>query len=118
LRVRTVSGLARLVREQKSLCRLRILGYFGLVGKKTHQCSDREALGGGVEGVLRDKTYRGTSLIRNRHPVGPYSRTMPRLIWWCWGGVEVSYERGTPVLPKPETRNLNQGACATGVPRS
>ena len=23
---------------------------------------------------------RGTSLIRNRHPVGPYSRTMPRLV--------------------------------------
>ena len=25
--------------------------------------------------------YRGTSLIRNRHPVGPYRRTMPRLLW-------------------------------------
>jgi len=25
--------------------------------------------------------YRVTSLIRNRHPVGPYSRTMPRLLW-------------------------------------
>ena len=24
--------------------------------------------------------YVGTSLIRNRHPVGPYSRTMPRLL--------------------------------------
>ena len=24
--------------------------------------------------------YRGTSLIRNRHPVGPYSRNMPRLL--------------------------------------
>ena len=24
---------------------------------------------------------QGTSLIRNRHPVGPYSRTMPRLLW-------------------------------------
>ena len=23
--------------------------------------------------------YRGTSLIQNRHPVGPYSKTMPRL---------------------------------------
>ena len=29
---------------------------------------------------------RGTSLIRNRHPVGPYSRTMPRLLWRSWGG--------------------------------
>ena len=26
--------------------------------------------------------YRGTSLIRNRRPLGPYSRTMPRAIWW------------------------------------
>ena len=26
-------------------------------------------------------TYRGTSLIRNRHPVGPYSGTMPRALW-------------------------------------
>ena len=25
--------------------------------------------------------YRGTSLIRNRQPVGPYSRTMPTLLW-------------------------------------
>jgi len=24
--------------------------------------------------------YRGTSLRRNLHPVGPYSRTMPRLL--------------------------------------
>ena len=44
--------------------------------------------------------YRATSLIRNRHPVGPYSRTMPRLLWWCEGGVAVSFERGTPVLRK------------------
>ena len=26
-------------------------------------------------------TCRGTPLIRNRNPVGPYSRTMPRLLW-------------------------------------
>ena len=25
--------------------------------------------------------YRGTSLIRKHHPVGPYSRTMSRLLW-------------------------------------
>jgi len=34
--------------------------------------------------------YRGTSLIRNCFLLGPCSRPMPR-------GVEVSYERGTPV---------------------
>jgi hypothetical protein len=29
--------------------------------------------------------YRGSSL-RNRHPVGPYSRTMPELLWRSYGG--------------------------------
>jgi len=41
--------------------------------------------------------YRGTPLIRNRHLVGPCSRTMPRLLWRSQGGGAVSYERGTPV---------------------
>jgi len=26
--------------------------------------------------------YRGTSLIRNRTLLGPYSRTMPMALWW------------------------------------
>jgi hypothetical protein len=30
-------------------------------------------------------TRRDTSLIRERHLVGPYTRTMPRLLWRCWG---------------------------------
>jgi len=34
----------------------------------------------------REVRYRGASLIRNRHLVGPYSRTMPRLLWWSYGG--------------------------------
>ena len=38
----------------------------------------------------------GTSLIRNRHPVGPYSRTMPDSYGAPRGGA-ISYERGTPV---------------------
>ena len=44
--------------------------------------------------------YRGTSLISNRLPLGPYSRP-------CLGpygvsrGVGVSYERDTPVMPPP-----------------
>ena len=41
--------------------------------------------------------YRGTSLIRNSAPVGPYSRTMPRALWWFQGGAGSSYKRGTPV---------------------
>ena len=31
------------------------------------------------------------------NPLGPYSRPMPRALWWSWG-VGLSYERGTPVL--------------------
>jgi len=30
--------------------------------------------------------YRGTSLIRNSAPVGPYSSPMPRDLWWSYGG--------------------------------
>ena len=41
--------------------------------------------------------YAGTSLIRNPRPVGDYSRTIPRALWWPEGG----YERGTPVHPCP-----------------
>ena len=31
--------------------------------------------------------YRGTSLIRNRLPLGPYSRTVPRALWGPQRGV-------------------------------
>ena len=41
--------------------------------------------------------YRSTSLIRNTPLLGPYSRTMPRVLWWSEGGGAVSHERGTPV---------------------
>ena len=30
--------------------------------------------------------YRGTSLIRNSAPPVPYSRNMPRALWWSLGG--------------------------------
>ena len=26
--------------------------------------------------------YRGTSLIRNSDPLEPFSRKMPRILWW------------------------------------
>ena len=31
---------------------------------------------------LRREIYRDTSLIRNSAPLGPYSRNMPRDLWW------------------------------------
>ena len=35
---------------------------------------------------MRRACYRGTSLIENITPLGPYSRAMPRALWWSWGG--------------------------------
>ena len=32
------------------------------------------------------ETYRGTSLIRNTSILGPYSRTLPRVLLWSQGG--------------------------------
>ena len=34
----------------------------------------------------RGGSYRGTSLIRNSFLLGPYSRPMPRVLWWSYGG--------------------------------
>ena len=41
--------------------------------------------------------YRGTSLIRKRTPLEPYTRTMPRDLWRSCGVVTTfSYDLGTP----------------------
>ena len=37
--------------------------------------------------------YRSSSLIRNRLPLGHYSRAKPRVIWWSGGGGAFSYAR-------------------------
>ena len=69
-------------------------------GTITNRCSLMPVIDSGLVGstvLYRDDHYRGSSLIRNRHPVGPYSRTMPRLLWRSWGWGAVSYERGSPV---------------------
>ena len=29
--------------------------------------------------------YEGTSLIRSNAPLGPYSRTIPMVLWWSEG---------------------------------
>ena len=44
---------------------------------------------------LRSHGYRGISPIRNRLPLGPYSRPIPRSLRWSQGGGVVTYERGT-----------------------
>jgi hypothetical protein len=35
---------------------------------------------------IYDSAYRGTSIIRNSTPLGPYNRNMPRALWWPYGG--------------------------------
>ena len=48
-------------------------------------CEDR-VLDGPASGKRAPRVtaykYRGTSLIRNSAPLGPYSRTMSRALWW------------------------------------
>ena len=64
----------------------------------------------GVGNAAR-QTYRGTSLIRNRPPLGPCSRATPRALWKSLGGGVVSYVRGTPVfffLPHGGLRTFHQ----------
>ena len=41
---------------------------------------------GHILGKLGFKAYTGTSLTRNRVPLGPYSRTVTRALWWSLGG--------------------------------
>ena len=36
----------------------------------------------GAAPIAEPICYRGTSLTSNSAPLGPYSRTMPRDIWW------------------------------------
>ena len=35
---------------------------------------------------VQHASYRGTSLIRTPPPLGPYSGTIPRVVWWSKGG--------------------------------
>ena len=44
---------------------------------------------------------QGYLVMRNRHRVGPYSRTMPRLLRRSYGGQAFSYERGGPPPRSP-----------------
>ena len=39
-----------------------------------------------VDTLFEHGSYTGTSLMRNRHSIGPYRRTMLRLLWRSFGG--------------------------------
>ena len=47
-------------------------------------CTEREIVHLRMCGAseLLNCTYRGTSLIRNRPTLAPYSRVMSRALWW------------------------------------
>ena len=74
-------------------------GPFPIRSSQQHQSapdiSSTRAFSGGGHGGFRQKypcrlllsaNHRVTSLIRNRPPLGPYSRDMPGPLWWSWGG--------------------------------
>ncbi|KAJ1491230.1 hypothetical protein T484DRAFT_3222922 [Baffinella frigidus] len=98
LRGRTQSLCASLRRAYpEGLSRLRELGvasddhFMGLsIPKRAYlHLGVREvcvALCQHAAGLSQTVPYRGTSLIRNRPPLGPYSRPTPRALWWSLGG--------------------------------
>ena len=56
---------------------------FREVGQKADAERSETRLARGLgKSPVADFLYRGTSVIRNSAPLGPYSRTIPRVIWW------------------------------------
>ena len=63
----------RVVNEIYEECSVEVREYW-------HACSrETEALS--TPDMASDMAYRGTSLIRKRTPLGPYSRNMARALW-------------------------------------
>jgi len=52
--------------------------------------------------TIAEIRYRGTSLTRERNPLGPYRRPLPRVLW----GSAFSYGRGTLVCNAPRAALL------------
>ena len=62
-----------------------------ILNPTTPQPGGREVAGAPMVAVtvqvcVSEVPCRGTSLIRNRIPLGPYSRAMPRALPWSYGG--------------------------------
>jgi hypothetical protein len=55
------------------------MNYLPTLGSVTDQLSAPSGL---LPLLTNSLTYRGTSLIRKRTPLGTYSRAMPRALWW------------------------------------
>ena len=52
------------------------------------------------------RPYRGTSLRRNKPPVGPYSRPTPRVLWWSWGGALFLMSESPLYTPATRSRTV------------
>ena len=80
-------------------------------GIRTSSLSIKNSLslaGGGVE-RWHHAHYRGTSLIKNSVPPGPYSRNMPRALWR-------SYEGGLILMSEVTLYELRPLCCGRGHP--
>jgi hypothetical protein len=57
-----------------------------LLSKRARERGGAEAPvhGPRTRGLIK-QIHRVASLIRNRPPLGPYSTTMPRALWWSYG---------------------------------
>ena len=42
--------------------------------------------------IRKNPSLLSTLLIRNSPSLEPYSRTMPRALWWSWGGEKKAYD--------------------------
>ena len=66
-------------------------------------------------------SYRDTSFIRNRRPIGPYSRTMPRALRGPWGGglfhMSVDFSARTVITGDP-TCSVDQVSFRTITPQT
>ena len=84
--------------ELSCLCQKRSVRFPFNTGGDPHRLALRKGEGGGSTFQLRGgvgqprlvcapgEAYRGTSLIRNSVPLGPYSRKLPRAFWRPSGG--------------------------------
>ena len=70
---------------------------------------------GGALHVARSfpRIHRGTSLIRNCPPIGPYSRTMPRALWRSWGGAQFLMSEVPLYRPPARGRTSRTTCCRT-----
>ena len=66
--------------EDGSYLRLVDFVYHSTLGLRVIKKKKKHVIG--VSDFRKFRGYRGTSLTRNRPTLGPYSRPMPRALWW------------------------------------